>query len=59
MQYGYGDQYADTAYQWLLSNGIVPRPENERTTCHWQHLRDALGIAYTYRAVDVQRQKDL
>jgi hypothetical protein len=57
IQYGYGDQYADTAYQWLLNSGIVPKPVREDV--HWRHIRNDLGISYTYRAIDVQRQKDL
>lgn len=56
-EYGYGDSYADTAFRWLLENNIVPAAQDR--SCHWQHLRDDLGIAYTYRAVDVERQKDL
>lgn len=58
-QYGYGEQYAETAFQYLMDSGIVPRPENPRATCHWQWMRHELGVAYTYRAVDVERQKDL
>jgi len=57
-EYGYGDQYADTAFSWLKANGIVPEPEHAHES-HWRHMRDELGIAYTYRAVDVSRQADL
>jgi len=57
-EYGYGDQYADTAFRWLLAQGIIPAPEHAHE-CHWRHIRDNLGIAYSYRAIDVPREKDL
>lgn len=56
--YGYGDQYADTAFRWLIASGIIPAPQQPHES-HWRHIRDILGIPYSYRAVDVQRQKDL
>lgn len=58
-EYGYGDQYAYTAWDWLIANGFVPEPEDKGRTTHWQQMRDELGIAYTYRALDVERQRDL
>lgn len=57
-QYGYGDQYADTAFRWLLSQGIIPPPEHPYES-HWRHIRDNLGIPYSYRAIDVARERDL
>lgn len=61
-QYGYGDHYLTLAEEWLDSSGIVPaRPKhaNGSHTPGWQCWRDDLGIAYTYRASDVQRKRDL
>lgn len=57
-EYGYGDQYADTAFRWLIEQGIVPAPDHP-DECHWRHIRDDLKIPYSYRAIDVSRQKDL
>lgn len=57
-EYGYGDQYASVAFSWLKESGLVPPPEHSHE-CHWRYLRDILGIAYTYRALDVSRERDL
>ena len=58
-KYGHGDHYADTtAFKWLIAEGVIPAPEHEREA-HWRHIRDNLGITYSYTAMDVQRKKDL
>ena len=56
-QYGYGDAYTDTAFAWLISSGLIPQPPSRES--HFSWIRDQLGIAYSYRAIDVERQKDL
>lgn len=55
---GYGDYYTQAAFEWLKDNEIIPYPE-ESTECHWRYIRDILKINYSYRAIDVERQKDL
>ncbi|MFA5323714.1 MAG: hypothetical protein WC373_13665 [Smithella sp.] len=57
-QYGYDNQYAYTAFQWLKDNKIIPLPEEEHAS-HWRHIRDDLKIQYEYFAFDVPREKDL
>jgi hypothetical protein len=59
-QYGYGDQYLETGWQWLEDNGYVPRRDraNGGNTAPWRAAQD-LGIKLNYYAVDVKRQKDL
>jgi hypothetical protein len=56
--YGYGDQYTQSAFEWLVKSGTIPAPEHP-SECHWRHIRDILGIAYSYQAIDVPRKKDL
>jgi hypothetical protein len=60
-QYGYGDQYLETATQWLEHEGIIPmRPRgNGSCTAGWRWIRDELGIPLDYYAFDVKRQRDL
>jgi hypothetical protein len=55
-EYGYGDQYTDTALRWMVENGIIPAKGEYES--HWRHIQ-GLGIIYTYSAVDVGRKKDL
>lgn len=59
--YGYGDQYLQTAAEWIYASGIIPEPE-KRNGVHpplWHYIRDTLGIAFEYWAEDVARQRDL
>lgn len=59
-QYGYGDQYLETGWQWLEDNGYVPKraQANGGHTSPWRAAEE-LGIKLTYYAIDVKRQKDL
>jgi len=50
-QYGYGEQWLQTAIDWLRANGY---PDAEYGTLY---LREVLGG--TYDICDVQRKKDL
>lgn len=56
-QYGYGEQYAYTAWEWLQAQGVIPKASDKN--CHFRHIRDDLGIPYSYQAIDVPRKKDL
>lgn len=63
MQYGYGDQYVQTAFDWLEANGYLsacPRHKsaNGSSEAPWQWAERA-GVEYSYYAVDVARQRDL
>lgn len=50
-QYGYGEQWLQTAVQWMRANGY---PSMEYGT---RYLREEMGG--TYDVTDVQRKKDL
>jgi hypothetical protein len=52
-QYGYGDQFLQTALDWLKANGKAPADAEYGT----RYLREQLGG--TYSVVDVTRQRDL
>lgn len=52
-QYGYGDQYLQTALEWLKANKLAP-PSSRFGT---QYMREELGLTWT--VVDVQRQREL
>jgi hypothetical protein len=52
-QYGYGDQFLQTALDWLKTNGKAPADAEYGT----RYLREQLGG--TYSVVDVTRQRDL
>ena len=52
-QYGYGDQFLQTALDWMKANGHAPQNAEYGTL----YLRETLGA--TYSVIDVQRQKDL
>lgn len=52
-EYGYGDQFLQTALDWLKANGYAPADAQYGTL----YLRETLGG--TYSVVDVTRQKDL
>jgi hypothetical protein len=51
-EYGYGEQWLQTAYEWLIANGIA-EPGSYGT----QHLREVLHG--TYSVIDVTRKGDL
>ena len=52
-QYGYGDQFLQTALDWLKENGHVPQDAEYGT----YYLREKLGG--TYSVIDVGRKRDL
>lgn len=56
MQYGYEDQYQQTAGDWLAAHGFLPTPL-QYPLSRW--LRDDLGIQFTCEVADVSREKDL
>lgn len=58
-QYGYGDQYIQTALDWLKDSGNMPslRHDAHVTGGGTLFLREALGASYS--VVDVGRKKDL
>jgi hypothetical protein len=51
--YGYGEQFLQTAIDWLKANGHVPTDAPYGTL----YLRETLGA--TYSVIDVNRKKDL
>ena len=53
-QYGYGDQFLQTAWAWLESNGYIPEGTPYGGTLY---LRETLGASYSVS--DVNRKKDL
>jgi hypothetical protein len=60
-QYGYGEQYADTAMDMLEKQGLIPPREKYGNGGHearWQ-WRDRHGIGLDVSAEDVRRQRDL
>lgn len=60
--YGYGEQYLQTALDWLEKNGYLPgieHHENGSTEALWHYCRERMGIAFTYSVSDVKRKKDL
>ena len=60
-QYGYGDQYVQTAEEWLYAN-VLPAPEKydngSYSAALWAHCAD-LGVTFEYWAEDVARERDL
>lgn len=59
--YGYGDQYIQTALDWLEDNGRIParipHPATGGKESGTRYLREVLGIDYEVH--DVDRKKDL
>lgn len=59
--YGYGDQFLQTAWEWLGNNGrpeLLEHHENGSLKNYGtQYLREVLGG--TYSVIDVTRKKDL
>ena len=59
--YGYGQQYEDSAKNWLDANGYLPGIHKKHGTpgeSLWRYC-ERIGIVYTRSASDVQRKKDL
>ena len=54
--YGYGDQYVQSAAEWLVREGYLSPLWAGKPL--WQ-LRDDLGIKYRAQAIDVPRERDL
>lgn len=52
-QYGYGDQFLQTALDWLKANGYAPADAEYGT----RYLREVLNGSYT--VIDVDRRRDL
>lgn len=52
-QYGYGEQWLQTALDWLRSQKLIPQGDNYGT----MYLRETLGG--TYSVIDVTRKGDL
>lgn len=52
-EYGYGDQYLQTAVDWLKKHGLLPEEAKGST----RYLREEAGISYS--VTDVSRQRDL
>lgn len=52
-QYGYGDQFLQTAFDWLTKNGHPECVSNAGT----RFLREEIGGSYS--VIDVAREKDL
>lgn len=55
--YGYGDQYLQTAFEQLEAKGLIQPPKEPREAI-WQWAERA-GVALTYTATDVSRERDL
>lgn len=54
--YGYGDQYVQSAAEWLVRKGYLSPLWAGKPL--WQ-IRDDLGIKYRAQAIDVSRERDL
>jgi len=55
--YGYGDQYLQSAVEWLKQSGHLPADcEHMGNT---RFLREESGFDFTYECHDVRWQKDL
>jgi hypothetical protein len=52
-QYGYGDQFLQTALDWLKANGLAPEGAEYGT----RYLREVLHASYS--VIDVSRKSDL
>lgn len=55
-QYGYGDQYRQTAQEWLEQNGLLPGLIGSEPL--WRY-RDRTGIGFGSDVTDVPRERDL
>ena len=62
LAYGYGDQYLESAAQWLEDHGDMPNRRHHKNGSAeplWQYFREDRGVAYTAVAIDVSRERDL
>ena len=58
-EYGYGDQYLQTAVEWLIKHKFIPDVTNhEGIGPIWKYC-ETKGITLHYSASDVSREKDL
>jgi hypothetical protein len=61
-EYGYGEQYVETAVSWLENNDWLPeKREHYKNGGHeaaWRFC-ERLGIKLSTEAIDVARQRDL
>lgn len=59
IQYGYGDQYLWTAFEWLEENGHIARnTPGGRTEPPWVYC-ERVGCKLSYSLTEVGRRKDL
>lgn len=69
-QYGYGEQWLQTALDWMREQGLIPnvcqRCEKDRNNCKCLQFNAAYGTLYlretlngSYSVIDVNRKKDL
>lgn len=58
-KYGYGNQYMDTAANWLAENGYLPAGNHDgRYESLWSTC-ERLGIKFEQDVYDVKRKRDL
>jgi hypothetical protein len=60
-EYGYGEQYVETAFRELESKGLIaPRVEHSNGSheAYWQWA-ERNKVALVYRSIDVSRERDL
>lgn len=58
IRFGYGEQYLNSAGEWLIENGYIE--SDQETGCYANRLNfEKLGIAFSHTAQDVSRKKDL
>ena len=55
MQYGYGDQYLQTAIEWMTANGAPAKSDNDYHNTIYLHET----LFAEYQVSDVKRKKDL
>lgn len=61
-EYGYGEQYEQSAADWLEENEFMPGRERSPNTGGRESLRrycERHGVAYSTSVTDVDRKKDL
>lgn len=61
MQYGYGQQFEQSGWEWLEANKLVPPRKqypNGGYEGTWEYA-ERHGITYEASAIDVPREKDL
>jgi hypothetical protein len=60
-QYGYGEQYVQSAHELLVSQSIIPAPEQYGNgSCDSLRIQcERMGIGFSYSVIDVPRERDL